>query len=76
MSVLLYSVSAWHHPDIVYRRPVFGSIPSLAELQARWVANVLAGQLLIPKSDEMQVEVLLCSSHVVHDSSGYVILSF
>ncbi|MFZ0547154.1 MAG: NAD(P)-binding domain-containing protein [Candidatus Promineifilaceae bacterium] len=44
-------------PTLAYvgtARPVFGSIPALAELQARWVSAVFAGQCQLPSSAEMQ----------------------
>lgn len=34
-------------------RPVFGSIPALAELQARWVAAVVAGRCHLPSEKTM-----------------------
>eukprot|EP00054_Salpingoeca_dolichothecata_P022403 m.146871 g.146871 ORF g.146871 m.146871 type:complete len:238 (+) comp24330_c0_seq11:43-756(+) len=52
LSVPLYKlVFHPHHPTIAFvgtARPVFGSIPSLAELQARWVAKVFAGHQTLP----------------------------
>jgi len=34
-------------------RPMIGSIPALAELQARWAAKVYSGQVKLPSSPEM-----------------------
>ena len=34
-------------------RPVFGSIPALAELQARWVAAVFSGRCRLPSEKVM-----------------------
>ena len=36
---------------------MFGSIPGLAELQARWVAHVFSGEAALPPTEEMQREV-------------------
>jgi dimethylaniline monooxygenase (N-oxide forming) len=49
-------------PDEVHRglyfigfaRPGFGSIPPLAELQARWVAGLIEKELHLPSPDEMR----------------------
>ncbi|MCA9994696.1 MAG: NAD(P)-binding domain-containing protein [Anaerolineales bacterium] len=35
-------------------RPVFGSVPALAELQARWVSAVFKGTVQLPSHKEMQ----------------------
>ncbi len=39
-----------------YVRPVLGSIPSLAELQARWVAGVFSGRFPLPGRARRRVE--------------------
>ncbi len=36
--------------------PVFGSVPALAELQARWVSSVFAGICKLPSQDEMLLQ--------------------
>lgn len=38
-------------------RPVFGSIPALAELQARWISAVFAGRCALPSPKAMQEEI-------------------
>jgi len=35
-------------------RPMIGSIPALAELQARWAAKVYTGQAKLPSNDQMR----------------------
>jgi dimethylaniline monooxygenase (N-oxide forming) len=56
----------WHtfHPDswediavVGFIRPTFGSLPPIAELQARWVAKVWSGQKSLPSSEEMRHEI-------------------
>jgi dimethylaniline monooxygenase (N-oxide forming) len=47
-------------PTLAYAgtaRPVFGSIPALAELQARWISAVFAGRCQLPSSEAMQKEI-------------------
>ena len=41
---------------IGYARPVVGSIPGLAELQARWVGKVYSGKYGLPPEDDMRIE--------------------
>jgi dimethylaniline monooxygenase (N-oxide forming) len=38
-------------------RPVFGSIPALAELQVRWISAVLAGRCRLPPPEAMRKEI-------------------
>jgi hypothetical protein len=40
-----------------FSRPGFGSIPPLAELQARWVVGLLQGELDLPSADEMRRQI-------------------
>lgn len=37
-----------------FARPAIGSIPVIAEMQARWVSRVLAGQSPLPDADQMR----------------------
>ncbi len=37
-------------------RPVLGSIPGLAEMQARWVASVYSGRASLPEHEEQEIE--------------------
>lgn len=37
-------------------RPLLGSIPALAELQARWVASVFSGATVLPATEQMNSE--------------------
>ena len=49
-------------------RPVFGSIPGLAELQARWVAKVVAGKVALPN----QKKVWLITIGLMIELIGFV----
>jgi|GEM_PF-693507 len=42
---------------IGFVRPPIGSIPPMAELQARWYAQVLSGNLQLPSADQMRAEI-------------------
>jgi dimethylaniline monooxygenase (N-oxide forming) len=41
-----------------FARPGFGAIPPLAELQARWIAGILQGELELPTPDDMRLQIL------------------
>jgi len=45
-------------------RPMIGSIPALAELQARWAAKVYSGQASLPSSEEMNR--IMEADHIRH----------
>jgi len=45
-------------------RPMIGSIPALAELQARWAAKVYAGKATLPSSEDMVR--LMAEDHIRH----------
>jgi dimethylaniline monooxygenase (N-oxide forming) / hypotaurine monooxygenase len=38
-------------------RPAIGAIPPIAEMQSRWVAQVLAGRIPIPDADQMRAQI-------------------
>ena len=38
-------------------RPAIGAIPPIAEMQSRWVAQVLAGRIPVPDADQMRAEI-------------------
>jgi dimethylaniline monooxygenase (N-oxide forming) len=40
-----------------FARPAIGAIPPIAEMQARWVAQVLAGRISVPDADRMRAEI-------------------
>lgn len=40
-----------------FARPVIGSIPSLSELQSRWVANVWSGRAVLPNRRRREVDL-------------------
>jgi dimethylaniline monooxygenase (N-oxide forming) len=61
------------HPDLptlafVGICTVLGSHIPVAEIQARWVAGVLAGRLLLPSTQEMHAEIERFRAHPSHQS--------
>lgn len=42
---------------IGFARPAIGSIPVIAEMQARWVSSVLTGQCALPSPDDMRASI-------------------
>ena len=66
------------HPEtptlafVGFARPIVGSIPSLSELQARWIAKVWSGETTIPGTQVRFTETHLDSQHhrkQIRDSS-------
>eukprot|EP01060_Flectonema_neradi_P029515 TRINITY_DN409_c0_g2_i1.p1 TRINITY_DN409_c0_g2~~TRINITY_DN409_c0_g2_i1.p1 ORF type:complete len:629 (+),score=145.10 TRINITY_DN409_c0_g2_i1:58-1887(+) len=51
-------------------RPHIGAIPPIAEIQARCVAKVVSGELLLPSEDEMKAEISTVSSVQERDFDG------
>lgn len=51
------------HPDVDrmylvgFVRPAFGNIPTLAEMQARWVAQLISGRVNLPPRDTMLLKI-------------------
>ena len=40
-----------------FARPGFGAIPPLAEMQGRWIAGLISGNLHLPPADEMRRQI-------------------
>ena len=51
---------------IGFLRPAFGAIPPLAELQARWFAQVQSGRSVLPPPAEMQQSIVYWTSFRSH----------
>ncbi len=57
------------HPEnptlafVGFARPIIGSIPSLSELQARWVGNVWSGAITLPCRARRDVALYLDTEH-------------
>ena len=66
------------HPEtptlafVGFARPIVGSIPSLSELQARWVAKVWSGAVSLPGHTRRETDVYFDNRHhrkLIRDSS-------
>lgn len=42
---------------IGFLRPALGAIPPMAEMQARWLAQVLSGNIALPRADVMDADI-------------------
>ncbi|OCQ93899.1 hypothetical protein BCD67_20470 [Oscillatoriales cyanobacterium USR001] len=54
-----------------FARPNIGALPPLAEMQARWIAKVFAGEVKLPSSEEMKQSMAVTTEYLTKLRAGY-----